>query len=116
MGRRAQNQQGQATVELVAVVPLIALAGAACVQVGLAAHAWGAARDAARAGARAALVEAPARAAARRVLGESLGQRAVVRTVTGRDGTQRVDVRVAVPMLLPWIPGPTVAAHAEVDR
>ena len=107
---------GQATVELVAVVPLIALAGGACVQVGLAAHAWGAARDAARAGARAALVDAPARAAAGRVLGESLGRAAVVRTVTDRDGTQRVDVRVTVPMILPWIPGATVGAHAEVPR
>jgi Flp pilus assembly protein TadG len=115
MGAWARHQGGQATVELVAVVPLIVLAGAACVQVGLAAHAWGAARDAARAGARAALVEAPTRAAARRVLGESLARGAVVRTLTGRDGTERVDVRVAVPMILPWIPGATVGAHAEVE-
>jgi hypothetical protein len=116
MGGWAWHQRGQATVELVAVVPLIVLAGAACVQVGLAAHAWGAVRDAARAGARAALVQAPAPAAARRVLGHALGRDAVVRMVTGRDGARRVEVRVVVPMILPWVPGPTVRAHAEVEE
>ncbi|MBM3665249.1 MAG: hypothetical protein FJW92_05605, partial [Actinobacteria bacterium] len=38
---------GQASVELVALLPLIALAAVVVVQVGLAAHAWGAAREAA---------------------------------------------------------------------
>ncbi len=101
-------------MELVAIVPLIVVMGAACVQVALAAHTWGAARDAARAGARAALVDAPPRDAVRRVLGASLGPASTVRTVTARDGEERVDVRVRVPMILPWITGPTVRAGAVV--
>ena len=106
--------RGQASVELVAVLPLVVLAGAAVVQVGLAAYSWGAAREAARAGARAAQVDAPARAAARRTLGGALERGADVRVVNDRDGTQRVVVRVAVPMLLPWVPPPRVSADEEV--
>lgn len=106
--------RGQASVELVAVVPVVALACAAVVQVGLAAHAWGAARDAARAGARAAAVQAPVRAAAQRVLGDDLARGSTVRTRDDPRGAGQVSVRVRVPMLLPWIPAPTVVADAEV--
>lgn len=108
--------RGQASVELVAVVPLIIVAAAVAVQVGLAAHAWGAAREAARAGARAAQVHAPAPPAARRMLGERLARDAQVRMVTDGDGGQRVVVRVPVPMLLPWIPAPRVSADRAVLR
>lgn len=108
--------RAQASVELVAVVPLIVLAAAVAVQVGLAAHAWGAAREAARAGARAAQVDAPARAAARRILGEGLARRSDVRVVTDRDGGRRVVVRVPVPMLLPWVAPPGVSAEQRVPQ
>lgn len=108
--------RGQASVELVAVVPLIVLAAAVAVQVGLAAHAWGAAREAARAGVRAAQVDAPPRAAARRMLGEGLARGSQVRVLTDRDGGRRVVVQVPVPMLLPWIPGPSVSAGQEVPQ
>jgi hypothetical protein len=37
-----------------------------------------------------------------------------VRVVNDRDGTQRVVVRVAVPMLLPWVPPPRVSADEAV--
>lgn len=107
---------GQASVELVAVVPLIALAAAVVVQVGLAAHAWGAAREAARAGARAESVDAPARQAARRMLGDDLADGSVVRTHEDRDGGEHVSVRVRVPMILPWVSGPMVSADAAVPR
>ena len=112
----ARGQRGQASVELVAVVPLLVLAGAVVVQVGLAAHAWGAAREAARAGARAAQVDAPVRAAVARMMGDDFARGAAVRTLTGRDGEARVTVRVRVPMILPWVPAPSVAAEAPVGR
>lgn len=103
-------------MELVALVPLIALLGAAAVQVAIAAHTWGVARDAARAGARAALVDAPVRDAARRVLGASLARTADVRTRATDDGEQRVRVAVRVPVILPWVSGPRVHAEAVVER
>ena len=108
------RERGQASVELVAVVPLVALAGAVAVQVGVAAHAWGAAREAARAGARAVQVDAPAREAARRMLGGALSDGSRVRVIEARDGSRRVSVSVAVPMLVPWVPGPSVSADARV--
>lgn len=115
-GRRPDRCAGQASVEFVAVVPLIALAAAVVVQVGLAAHAWGAAREAARAGARAEFVDAPAGAAARRILGDDLARGSSVRTREDRSGEEHVSVRVRVPMILPWVPAPTVSAEAEVPR
>ena len=106
--------RGQASVELVAVLPLIALAVAVVVQVGLAAHAWGAAREAARAGARAASVDAPVHSAARRMLGGDLARGSVVRTREDPAGGVHVSVRVRVPMIVPWVPAPLVSAEAEV--
>lgn len=111
-----RGQRGQASVELVALLPLLVLLGAVVVQVGLAAHAWGAARDAARAGARAQVVGAPARDAARRVLGGHLARGAAVRVVRQAGGAERVRVRVQVPMVLPWVPGPGVESDAPVPR
>ncbi len=108
------RERGQASVELVAVVPLVALAGAVAVQVGVAAHAWGAAREAARAGARAVQVDAPARDAARRMLGGALSDGSRVRVIEARDGSRRVSVSVAVPMLVPWVSEPSVSADARV--
>ena len=113
---RAAGQRGQGSAELVALLPLMVLLGAVVVQVGLAAHAWGAAREAARAGARAQVVGAPARDAARRVLGGRLADGSTVRVLRDDRGDERVDVRVAVPMLLPWVPGTRVRAVAPVRR
>lgn len=101
-------------MELVALLPLIALAALMVVQVGLAAHAWGAAREAARAGARAEAVDAPAATAARRMLGGHLAHGSVVRTRADRAGREHVSVRVRVPMIVPWVPAPAVSAEAEV--
>ena len=111
---RPRSQAGQSSVELVALLPLIALAALMVVQVGLAAHAWGAAREAARAGARAEAVDAPAAAAARRMLGGHLARGSVVRTRADRAGREHVSVRVRVPMIVPWVPAPAVSAEAEV--
>ena len=112
----ARRSSGQASVEAVAVVPLVVLAGAVAVQVGLAAHAWGAAREAARAGARAALVDAPARPAAARVLGEGLARGARVTVGASSGGARTVRVEVSVPMVLPWVPAPRVGADAHAPR
>lgn len=112
----ARRSSGQASVEAVAVVPLVVLAGAVAVQVGLAAHAWGAAREAARAGARATLVDAPARPAAARVLGEGLARGARVTVGAGGGALRIVRVKVSVPMVLPWVPAPRVGADAPVPR
>ena len=98
------------------MVPLVVLAGAVSVQVGLAAHAWGAAREAARAGARATLVDAPARPAAARVLGEGLARGARVTVGAGGGGARTVRVEVSVPMIVPWVPAPRVGADARVPR
>jgi hypothetical protein len=112
----ARRSSGQASVEAVAVVPLVVLAGAVALQVGLAAHAWDAAREAARAGARATLVDAPARPAATRVLGEGLARGARVTVDTGGGVSRSVRVEVSVPMVLPWVPAPRVGADARVPR
>jgi len=112
----SRARAGQASVEGVAPVPLIALAVAVVVQVGLAAHAWGAAREAARAGARAQSVQAPAGAAARRMLGSDLARGSLVRMREDRFGREHVSVRVRVPMIVPWVPAPSVSADAEVPQ
>ncbi len=97
-------------------MPLLALAGAVVVQVGMVVNAWSAAHEAAKAGARAIMVNAPPAAAARRVLGQRLASGSSVRVVTDGDGVKHVDVRVVVPMVLPWLPAPHVASAAEVLR
>ncbi len=71
-------------------------------------------REAARAGARAVQVDAPARDAARRVLGGGLSDGSRVRVLQARDGSRRVSVTISVPMLVPWVPGPSMSADARV--
>jgi hypothetical protein len=95
---RTRTQDGQATVELVALLPLAALVVAAAWQLVLAGQAVWLAGAAARAGARAHAVGGDAAAAARRVLPARLerGMRVVARD----DGS----VTVAVPV--PGVLGP----------
>lgn len=87
-------EQGQASVELVAALPFVLLAGALVWQFALAGHAAWMAAHAARAGARAALVDGDVGAAARSALPGGLERGLEVR----RDG-EAVRVRVAVPLL-----------------
>jgi TadE-like protein len=89
------SQRGQATVELVALLPLVVLAAAVLLQVALAGHAAWSAAQAARAGARAVAVGGDPRAAARAALPASLARG--LRVVRGRDGEVRVTVRVPSP-------------------
>lgn len=110
----AQRERGQASVELVALLPLIALLAVGGVQVVAALNAWRAAHEAARAGARAALVGVPARDAVRRAVVGAAVRDLRVGSTTSADGTHLVRVRSDVPRLLPWLPVVIASSHAEV--
>src|SRR4051795_8717973 len=87
-----RREDGQASVEFVAVVPFVLLAALVAWQLVLVGHvAWDAA-GAARSGARAALVGRSAASAARSALPGPL--RAGTQVVTGRGGVVRVSVPV----------------------
>jgi hypothetical protein len=94
---------------LVAVVPFLLLAVLVAAQVALAGQALWSASVAARAGARAALVGRDAAVAARRALPDSMREGAKV------DDDGEVEVRVAVPRLLPQLPRVMVGARAAME-
>ena len=109
--RRIADQRGQATVELVALLPVIAAVLAGLWQAVLAGQAVWAATTAARAAARAHAVGADARAAARAHLPASLERGLRVRTGSGGE----VSLSVRIPAL-PGLPSPGRAragAHLE---
>ena len=98
---RAGGQAGQATVELVALLPLLLLVLAGAWQAVLAGHAAWAATTAARAAARAHAVGTDPTRAARTHLPTSLERG--LRVVAGSDGD--VEVRVRIPSV-PGLPSP----------
>ena len=104
---RGQGEEGTASVELIAVVPFLALALLVAAQVALAGQALWSASVAARAGARAALVGSDAPAAARRALPPSMRPGSEVNDSDG------VSVRVPVPRVLP-LPRVLVGAGASL--
>jgi hypothetical protein len=104
---RAGGQAGQATVELVALLPLLVLVLAGAWQAVLAGHAAWAAAVAARAAARADAVGSDATGAARARLPGSLDRG--LRVTAGSDGA--VEVRVRIPSL-PGLPSPGHASAA----
>ncbi|MGZ4481080.1 MAG: TadE/TadG family type IV pilus assembly protein [Gaiellales bacterium] len=106
----AAAQRGQASVELVTLMPLAAAIVLAAWQGVLLAWAAVSAEHAARAGARAALTGRPAAGAVRHALPE--GMRAGLRTDT-RGGRVRVVVRA--PSVIPGF-SPTLSASAAVVR
>lgn len=103
------REEGTASVELIAVSPLLLLAVLAAIQIALAGQALWSAGVAARAGARAALVGRDAAAAARAALPPSLRAGAEVR------GSDPVSVRVPLPRLLPVLPRVMVGAGASLE-
>jgi hypothetical protein len=103
---RARDQSGQASVELVAVIPVLLVATLVVAQLAVAGYALWSAGAAARAGARAGYVEGDAEAAARRSLPEPLRAGARVRSGHG------VSVRVRAPSLVPGIPAVPVTARS----
>ena len=95
----ASDERGQATVELVALLPCLVAVIAAWWQAALVGWAaWGA-HAAARAAARAHAVQDDARAAARRHLPADLERG--LRVTPGADGEVRVVVRIPSPPALP---------------
>jgi uncharacterized protein (UPF0333 family) len=102
------DDRGQASVELLAVLPALLLALLIAAQIGIAGHALWSAGVAARAGARAAHVGGDAVAVARRALPEVLRQGAEVSVA---DGTA---VRVFVPVLVPGLPRLAVRARTAL--
>jgi hypothetical protein len=102
-------QRGTASVELIAVLPMLALAVLVAAQIALAGASLWSAGIAARAGARAAHVGRDARGAALRALPPALRHGA---SVSDRDG---VRVRVPVPELLSALPRLTVDARSSLE-
>ncbi len=111
--RPAAGERGQASVELVAALPLVLLAGLLAWQLALAGHtAWECAH-AARAAARADAVGRSAEAAARSAVPRSLERGLSVRRL--REGGVRVSLRV--PLIVRAWRGPvTVAATSSLGR
>lgn len=87
-------QQGQASVELVALLPLVVLVGALLWQAVVAGQALWLSGAAARAAARAAAVGGDAEAAARGALPPRLERGVRVRAAAGSGGGVRVAVRI----------------------
>ncbi len=110
---RLRSEAGQASVELVAVLPLVLLVGAVCWQFALAGHAAWLSAHAARAGARADAVGADVGAAARSALPDSLERGLEVERL--KEGGVRVEVQV--PLLLDGSRSPlSVGATSSLGR
>jgi hypothetical protein len=107
------SPRGQATVEFVALLPLVVAGLLAAWQVLLAGHTAWSAHAAARAVARAHEVGADELAAARRALPPSLDHRV---RIAEPDADGRAVVRVRVPSVVPGLHLGAVTAHAGFAR
>jgi hypothetical protein len=107
MATRGEDR-GQASVELVAAIPVLTLVTLLVAQLALAGYALWSAGVAARAGARAAYVGGDGERAARGSLPEPLSRDA---TVSDGNGLR---VRVLTPSLVPGVPRVPVTARAEL--
>src|SRR3954454_23816901 len=103
---RARDQSGQASVELVAAIPVLLLVTLVVAQLAVAGYALWSAGAAARAGARAGYVGGNAKAAARHSLPVPLRHGADVQDSDG------VRVRVRAPSLLPGVPSVPFTARS----
>lgn len=102
------RQRGAVSVELVATLPFLGLALLVAAQISISGAALWSAAVSARAGARAQEIGGEPASAARRALPPSLREEARVSAGEG------VEVRVAVPKLLPGLPPVAVAAHSSL--
>jgi hypothetical protein len=107
--KREDAGPGQASVELVAVLPALAVCLVIAAQTVAVGWALWSAGNAARAGARAEQVGSDARSAAREALPGSLRHGALIRSGDG------VRVKVHVPALLPGVEMPSVSAASTLD-
>jgi len=103
---RRDGDSGQASVELIAAIPALALVTLLVAQLALAGYTLWSAGVAARAGARAAYVGGDGERAARASLPGALRKNA---SIVDRDGLQ---VRVRAPSLVPGLPRVPVTARA----
>ncbi|MDX6606480.1 MAG: hypothetical protein QOD14_1020 [Solirubrobacterales bacterium] len=103
------NEAGQASVELVAVLPALAVCLVIAGQTVAVGWALWSAGNAARAGARAEVVGSDPESAARSALPGALRRDAVIHSGDG------VRVRVRIPALLPGIALPSVTAASTLD-
>ena len=110
--RHLARQRGQATVELVALLPLVAVLAGAMWQATVAGQAVWLAGSAARAAARASAIGADPRAAARRVLPARLERGLVVTRV---DGDRGVRVAIAVAAVVGGVDLGSVSARAALQ-
>ncbi|HEX8067993.1 MAG TPA: TadE/TadG family type IV pilus assembly protein [Thermoleophilaceae bacterium] len=111
--RRLTAQDGQASVELVGVLPLVVLVAAVLWQLALTGQTAWLCANAARAGARAEAVGRPAGAAVRSALPRSLERGIEVE----RTGGGAVRVRLRVPLLLRrWRSPVTIGASAALPQ
>jgi pilus assembly protein CpaE len=106
--RRVDSESGQASVELVAVVPALLVAVLLAAQLGLVGYALWSAGAAARAGARAAHVGGDPEAAARSALPQPLREDAEV------SGEDKIEVRVRVSPLIPGLPAVPLEASTAL--
>lgn len=107
--RRWSSERGQASAELVAIVPALLVAVLIAAQIGIVGWALWSAGSAARAGARAAHVGGDAEQAARSALPGRLRRGARV------SDEGQVRVRVRVPSLIPGVPRVPLEAGAGLD-
>lgn len=105
---RARGEHGQASVELVAAIPLVLVTTLLVAQLAVAGYALWSAGAAARAGARAGYVGGSAKAAARRSLPAPLRHDAAIHDSDG------VSVRVRAPALIPGVPSVPLTATADL--
>jgi hypothetical protein len=110
MTSRARQATGQASVEMVATLPVVLLIGLLVWQLALAGHAAWATANAARVAARAAAVDRDAEKAARSALPRRLEEGLRVRELD--DGA--IDVHVRVPLLLRAL-GSVATVHARAS-
>jgi hypothetical protein len=103
------SDRAQASVELVAVLPALAVSLVIAAQTVVVGWALWSAGNAARAGARAERVGSDAESAARRALPGSLREGAAIRSGDG------VKVRVHVPAIVPGVSMPSVSAASTLD-
>ena len=106
--RHRKAKAGQASLEFVALLPLLVAFLALAAQTAVVGWALWAAGNAARVGARAQEVGADAEAAAREALPGALRRGATIRD---RDG---VRVRVRIPALIPGVTMPSVSAASKL--
>ncbi len=112
--KAAENQTGQAAIELVAGIPLLLLAGLVCLQLLAAGYALTLADGAAEAGALAAAAGKPAAAAARAALPDWTEDRVAIDIDGGRVG-----VRLRPPTVVPGLDDRleiSSIAHVRPDR